>query len=158
MCRMVIIFLLVGNLLLYFPAPPAWGQESSEPGADPKKQEDMAALADKINNPLSELWLLFTQSDFQWWDGKITDKKRLVNISLLQPVMPMALTDNWRMIIRPIIPIASMPFSGFDYETGPRGRSRCRISGATPAWGTRCSGRLFPINIPLPIFLDLDPP
>ncbi len=121
MCRMVIIFLLVCNLLMYFPAPPVWGQESSEPGADPKKQEDMAALADKINNPLSELWLLFTQSDFQWWDGKITDKKRLVNISLLQPVMPMALTENWRMIIRPIIPIASMPFSGFDYETGPKG-------------------------------------
>ena len=82
MCRIGIIFLLVCNLLMYFPAPPAWGQESSEPGTDPKKQEDMAALADKINNPLSELWLLFTQSDFQWWDGKITDKKRLVNISL----------------------------------------------------------------------------
>ena len=65
MCRMVIRILLVCNLLLYFPAPPVWGQNSSEPAPDSQKlQEDMAAVAEKINNPLSELWLLSTQSDF----------------------------------------------------------------------------------------------
>lgn len=61
------------------------------------------------------------QSEFQWYDGQITDKKRLVNITLIQPVMPLALTENWRMIVRPVIPIASFPFSGFDYEEGPKG-------------------------------------
>jgi hypothetical protein len=61
------------------------------------------------------------QSDFQWWDGKITDKKRLVHITLIQPLIPVALTENWRMIVRPVLPFASLPFSGFDYEEGPMG-------------------------------------
>ena len=121
MCRMVIRILLVFNLLLYFVPPPVRGQEHSESGTDPKKQENLAALGEKINNPLSDLWLLAVQSEFQWFDGQITDKKRLVNVTLLQPVMPIALTENWRMIVRPIFPFASFPFSGFDYETGPKG-------------------------------------
>jgi hypothetical protein len=32
------------------------------------------------------------QSEFQWYDGQITDKQRLVNKTLVQPVMPMTLT------------------------------------------------------------------
>jgi hypothetical protein len=51
------IVLMCGFLLL-LAGPPAWGEESSEPDANPKKPEDMAALADKINNPVSELWLI----------------------------------------------------------------------------------------------------
>lgn len=118
--RVVRLVLISGFLLLSF-GPPVWGQESAGPNQEANNQEDMAAIAEKINNPLSNLWLLFTQSDFTWWDGTITDKKRLVNVTLFQPVMPMALTENWRMILRPVLPVASFPFSGFDYETGPKG-------------------------------------
>jgi hypothetical protein len=78
-------------------------------------------VAERIMNPLSDLWVLNMQSEFQWYDGLITDKKRLVNITLLQPVMPMTLTETWRMIVRPVIPFASFPFSGFDYEEGLKG-------------------------------------
>jgi hypothetical protein len=115
---------LVGGLLLLLAGPPVWGQESSEsgePAAEPQKQSDMAALAEKMNNPLSDLWLLFMQNDLSWYDGEISDVTRVVNVTLLQPVLSMALTEKWRMIFRPVIPIASFPFSGFNVETGPDG-------------------------------------
>ena len=114
------IVLMCGFLLL-LAGPPAWGQESAKPDADPEKPEDMTSLADRIINPVSDLWLLSMQNGMAWYDGEITDKKRLVNLTLVQPVLSMQLTENWRMITRPIIPIASFPFSGFDYEEGPRG-------------------------------------
>jgi len=158
MCRLVLIILLVFNLLLSFVPPPVWGQGSPEPGANPEKKENGAALAEKINNPLSDLWLLSIQSDFQWWNGAITDKTRLVNITLLQPVMPFALSENWRMIVRPVFPFASFPFSGFDYETGPKGPipvpnfTRQNGLGDIVLW-TAFTNRYTP-----PTFLGLDPP
>ena len=114
------IVLMCGFLLL-LAGSPAWGQESAKPDAVPEKPEDMTSLADRIINPVSDLWLLSMQNGMAWYDGEITDKKRLVNLTLVQPVLSMQLTENWRMIARPIIPIASFPFSGFDYEEGPRG-------------------------------------
>jgi hypothetical protein len=112
---------LMCGLLLLLAGSPAWGQESAKPDADPEKPADMTSLADRIINPVSDLWLLSMQNGLAWYDGEITDKKRLVNLTLIQPVLSMQLTENWRMITRPIIPIASFPFSGFDYEEGPRG-------------------------------------
>jgi len=112
---------LMCGFLLLLAGSPAWGQESAKPDAVPEKPEDMTSLADRIINPVSDLWLLSMQNGMAWYDGEITDKKRLVNLTLVQPVLSMQLTENWRMIARPIIPIASFPFSGFDYEEGPRG-------------------------------------
>ena len=89
---------LVGGSLLLLAGSPVRGQESFEPGADAKKPDDMAALAEKINNPVSELWLLAMQNGLAWFDGEITDKKRLVNLTLVQPVLSMQLTEKWRMI------------------------------------------------------------
>jgi hypothetical protein len=121
MCRMVIRILLVCNLLLYFTPPPVWGQNSPEPPPDSKKLQEGGDVAEKINNPVSDLWLLSVQNGLTWYNGEITDKNRLLNLTLLQPVLSMQFTEKWRIIVRPVIPIASFPFSGFDYEEGPKG-------------------------------------
>lgn len=120
MSTMAIRVLLVCLLLLTFPTLPVWGQNSPDRPPDSQKTQE-EGVADRIINPFSDLWLLSMQSEFQWYDGSITDKKRLVNITLIQPVMPVALTENWRMVVRPVIPFASFPFSGFAYEEGPKG-------------------------------------
>ena len=54
------------GFLLLLAGPPAWGQESAKPEADPEKPEDMTALADRINNPVSDLWLLSMQNGLAW--------------------------------------------------------------------------------------------
>ena len=79
------------GFLLLLAGPPAWGQESAKPDADPEKPENMTSLADRIINPVSDLWLLFIQNGMAWYDGEITDKKRLVNLTLVQPVLSMQL-------------------------------------------------------------------
>ena len=68
-----------------------------------------AQIAEMINNPLGELWLLFMQNDTYSYGGDILDKldksNLIMNTTLLMPVLPMQLTENWRLITRPIIPI-----------------------------------------------------
>jgi len=81
-------------------------------------------------NPLGELWLLFSQNDTAWWDGDLLDvlgeDKKVMNTTLIQPVLPMQLTENVKMILRPTIPINSFDAPGnfnviLDEEEGPIG-------------------------------------
>jgi hypothetical protein len=68
-------------------------------------------IAEMINNPLGELWMLFTQNDTYSYGGDALDKlnkdNRIMNSTLLMPVLPFQLTENWRVVVRPVIPINS---------------------------------------------------
>jgi len=85
-----------------------------------KHEPTEAEIAEAINNPLSSLWLLFGQNDTKWYGGDAPDSGQTWNTTLLEPVMPMQLTEQWKMIVRPVIPIVSnkLPGSGSDRETG----------------------------------------
>jgi len=69
-------------------------------------------INEMINNPLGELWLLFGQSDFVVYDGDALDffdeDEKQMSFTLIQPVLPMQLTENWKSIFRPTIPIVSV--------------------------------------------------
>ncbi len=79
-----------------------------EEGAD---TEEIDKIAEALANPLSYLWLLFTQNDTIWFDGDLMDDlnedAQVQNRTLLQPVMSVQLTENWKTIFRPVIPINS---------------------------------------------------
>jgi len=81
--------------------------EDSAPGGYTQEQ-----INEMINNPLGELWLLFGQSDFVVYDGDALDlldeDEKVMNFTLIQPVLPMQLTENWKTIFRPTIPIVSV--------------------------------------------------
>jgi hypothetical protein len=84
---------------------------------------EQAAIADALNNPLSSLWIMFAQNDTTWFKGDLIDdlgKSTLVqNSTLIQPVMPFQLTENWKAIFRPIIPINSFEtVDNLDVSTG----------------------------------------
>ena len=68
-------------------------------------------IAEALNNPLSHLWLLFMQNDTTWWKGEALDDlnedTKVMNTTLIQPVLSLQLTENWKTIIRPVIPIQS---------------------------------------------------
>jgi len=86
------------------------GQKNSS-SASGEKQPTQAEIAEAINNPLSSLWLLFSQNDTKWYGGDLLDKlgenNKVMNTTLLQPVMPMQITEDWKVIFRPVIPINS---------------------------------------------------
>lgn len=83
------------------------GGSGGSAAADP----DAAAIAEAMLNPLSYLWLLFTQNDMISYDGTamgaIGEGSQLQNTTLLMPVLSQQLTPDWKMIFRPVIPINS---------------------------------------------------
>lgn len=87
------------------------GAEVSGGGGMTQAETD-AAIAEAMLNPLSHLWLLFTQNDTIHYEGDKLDALGLddptQNITLLMPVLSQQLTENWKMIFRPVIPILNV--------------------------------------------------
>jgi hypothetical protein len=76
-------------------------------------------IAEMMANPFSYLWFGVVQNDTYWWDGDLLDvldeDKKVMNTTLVQPVMSLQLTDDARLIFRPVIPINSFDtIDGFD--------------------------------------------
>ena len=116
-------YMLTGEELILASA----GETSADAGQDTAtaasgdKKPTQAEIAEAINNPLSSLWLLFTQNDTKWYGGDLLDKlgenNKVMNTTLIQPVMPMQITEDWKVIFRPVIPINSFDtIAGLDVE------------------------------------------
>jgi hypothetical protein len=74
-------------------------------------------------NPFSYLWFGQIQNNTYWWDGDLVDffdkDKRVMNTTLIQPVMSVQFTEDSRLICRPIVPINSFStLDGFDIIEG----------------------------------------
>ncbi len=80
-----------------------------------------AEVAEMINNPLGSLWLLFIQNDYIAYDGDFVKNRIGQNTTLIQPVMPFQLTDNVKLIFRPVIPINSFETVDSIVPNGPIG-------------------------------------
>ncbi|MEX1352081.1 MAG: hypothetical protein AB1Z31_30655, partial [Desulfobacterales bacterium] len=113
-------FLLKDNELLFADASElSIGDGSKASETTGKGEPSEEEIAEAINNPLSYLYLLWVQNDTMWWSGDLLDKldedDKVMNTTLIQPIMPVQLTENWKAIFRPIIPINSFDtISGFD--------------------------------------------
>jgi len=83
---------------------------ASSGGSAKAPEYTQAQISEMINNPLGELWLLYSQNDATWYNGDALDylgeDKKLFNTTQIQPVMPFQLTENWKWIFRPVIPLA----------------------------------------------------
>jgi hypothetical protein len=84
--------------------------DDSNDSSESTMDED-AQIAEAMLNPLSYLWLLFVQNDTVWYDGDTLDEigedKLAQNTTLIMPVLSMQLTETWKTIVRPVIPINS---------------------------------------------------
>jgi len=66
----------------------------------------LAELGSKLSNPLSDVWALFTEFNFNWSRGDLSDNDyKFGSDMLFQPVRPFKLTDSWKLITRPAVPI-----------------------------------------------------
>jgi hypothetical protein len=79
-------------------------------------EPDAAEIGKKLSNPVSDLWALFTEFDFAFNGGKFVDDLDKPAYTMgFQPVMPLNLSENYRLIVRPSIPVvfsASIPGPG----------------------------------------------
>ena len=82
---------------------------------------DLEALSKKMDNPLGSLWLLFVQNDMiRLSDDFPMKRKRWVNVTLLQPILPVPLGSDWLLVNRPTIPLIKAPIPKLD--TSGQGR------------------------------------
>jgi len=83
------------------PSPVTEGsQEKAEKG-------DATELNKQLTNPVSSLWSIqFQQNNFRMSPGIGFDQgERWSSNLLFQPVLPVALTPNWNIVTRPVIPL-----------------------------------------------------
>jgi hypothetical protein len=104
--------------------PPAQSAENGD------GEGGLAELGAKLSNPLSDVWALFTEFDFNWSEGDISDgEHKFGSAMLFQPVLPFKFTDDWKLITRPVVPVIfgtpvpdgvneSQGRASFDYKNG----------------------------------------
>jgi hypothetical protein len=102
-------------LLVLIPLCGGAAAESATTEGEPEETAsggpDLDAIGEAMANPLSYLWLMFMQNDTIWNNGEILNDLGLdaepQNVFLLQPVLSMQLTEKWKTIFRPVLPIVS---------------------------------------------------
>jgi hypothetical protein len=103
--------------------------KTTKPTDSGTEHGSLGELGAKLSDPTSDVWALFTEFDFNWSRGDLTDNDYKFGSSMtFQPIMPLKLTKDWKILTRPTVPVefsAPIPSgvkSGgtidFDYKTG----------------------------------------
>jgi hypothetical protein len=95
-------FLLAAVACLHSAPAPA---QPSDAGGGMSLEE----VARALDNPLGNLWVIFLENDLARFRGDPADGWETVNTFMVQPILPIPLTENWNLVSRPIIPIVSAP-------------------------------------------------
>jgi len=96
------------------------GSKSGSQRAAPQGQgQDLGELGKQLNNPISSVWNITTQSNMYFYKGDLSSAYRGQFVFNFQPVLPIPLTKNWTLIPRPVIPIQANPYiTGLNTATG----------------------------------------
>lgn len=81
------------------PKPPEEIQKENGP-----QEADVDKVARELSNPLTSLWSLNNEIDFQSYSGKLSDGKQQV-VWDFKPVMPIGFGKDWIWVNRPTIPV-----------------------------------------------------
>ncbi len=97
-------FLVVANASAQTTPSPPPGDESTLP--DNQKSE--TEVNKELSNPISSIWALQFQENTYFIHPGIEDKssRNSVNVQF-QPVLPLALTDDWNLITRPVFQVVN---------------------------------------------------
>lgn len=91
---------LATSLVLFSMAAAAAEDQGAAGGAS------AAEVGKKLADPTSDIWALFTEINHTWSEGKFSDGKwRSGQAIIFQPIMPIKLTSNYKLITRPTLPI-----------------------------------------------------
>ncbi len=92
---------------------------STEGASEP----DLQKLTRELSNPVSSVWSLTFQFDNFFLDGAPSDKTRFQSVLNFQPVLPLHLTKDLNLIVRPVLPFVLTspvftPGEGFSQKSG----------------------------------------
>jgi len=114
-CRRRSHFTTLSAFVLYAACATAFADKGDgiiDPG-----ENEQAELARAVQNPVASLISVPFQNNtnFEWGPDEET-----LNVLNIQPVIPFAISDNWNLITRTIVPVVSQPAvgPGSDRKTG----------------------------------------
>jgi len=110
------------------PAAGAASAPAAPGGPGGSQQDSLAEVGEKLANPLSNIWGLFTQFGLTFSDGDVNQGDDQIGGNMIfQPIMPIPLfgkgKDQWKIIMRPSVPFlmgTPVPegFDDFGQKTG----------------------------------------
>lgn len=106
-CRLSALFSLLLTLLFVISVAHAQDvhEQTAASGAEPEGG-DAAATGRKLSNPLGDVWALFTEFDTTVSNGRLTAGDQQAGSRMIyQPILPIPLSEHWRFITRPTIPV-----------------------------------------------------
>ncbi len=105
--RLRITLVSLVSLVLLFAAP-VHAEEAEEGGMS------LEEISRMLDNPLGNLWIIFLENNFTNYRGKPANGPENINVTAIQPILPVPLTENWNLVTRPIVPLVSAPKFGID--------------------------------------------
>jgi hypothetical protein len=120
LCTLISVFVGINASAQEPGAPSTSTGSASEEGAG---QQDLAELNRQLQNPVSSVWSLTFQFNNFFLNGKPSDKTRVQDVLNFQPVLPLHLTKDLNLIIRPVLPFiftspVFIPEKGFEQKGG----------------------------------------
>jgi hypothetical protein len=113
MKRSVVSMLILGVVLVATSLWVADAPATTAPTEDEKQGESLTEVNKKLTNPVSSIWSISFQQNNYLLDPGPGQPLRWNSNLQFQPVLPVALTDNWNLITRPVIPLfVSQPHPG----------------------------------------------
>ena len=89
-----VVGIVIGALVLTL-SPVTYGAE-----------ENSAEVGKKLADPLSDIWALFTEIDYTFSEGDLTNGQwRKGQSVIFQPIMPLKWSENFQLITRPTLPV-----------------------------------------------------
>jgi hypothetical protein len=84
---------------------PALGDKAADPGASGKPDHEMTLeeISAKLDNPLSDLWMIWMQNDRMRYNGDLSSRNRTIDVKYFEPVISIPLADKWSLVNRPVI-------------------------------------------------------
>lgn len=89
----------------------AWAHDPAEAtDSTHDEQGQLAEVGQKLSNPVSDVWALFTEFDLTFSDGDFNRGGAEPGSSILfQPILPLPLhgegEEQWKLIVRPTVPL-----------------------------------------------------
>jgi hypothetical protein len=74
------------------------------------RKPSLQEVAKQLNNPVSSVWNITTQSNMYFLKGDLSPAYRGQFVFNFQPVIPLPLTREWNLIVRPVFSVLSNPY------------------------------------------------
>jgi hypothetical protein len=99
----VLMFMPVGTVSAH---PPDHDHSHMEQQDSGTKHGTLGEVGAKLSNPVSNVWAMFTEFDLSFSDGNFNRGDAKVGSAMnFQPILPVPLTDKWKVIVRPSVPV-----------------------------------------------------